>query len=532
MLFTNTLTSNRAYFRWWKFMPNYLSPGVYIEEIGTRLKPIQGVSTSTAGFVGETERGPTTSQLITSWLEYQRIYGSYFGATKYLPYAVEGFFKNGGQRCYIARVVTLSVTNASLTLYSGNTPALIIEAIGEGSWGQRIAIRTKKNAEDKTFKLTVFYWKDNIASVFNPDDKANQNLPQPATVEVFENISTDKSSSNFFEIVINRRSNLIRASPPPNGNSAIPTDTTREIPVRLTNQTGTEASPNFNDFKGYNALPSGKSRGLISLEDIDDISILYIPNVQSVSGLSNEVVAQCEKLKDRFAIIDVPMETADANTAAKVGVESSYSALYCPWIRIRDPVSNLEILVPPGGQVAGIYARSDSEKGVHKAPANEVVIGADKIEYSFNESVQNALDFKGINCIREFPGRGIRVWGAKTLSPDLIWKYINVRRLFIFLEKSIEKGTRWVVFEPNNEKLWASLKQTLTEFLTTIWKTGALMGETPQKAFFVKCDRTTMTQEDIDNGRLTMVIGVAPMKPAEFVIFRVSQWQNGSLITE
>jgi phage tail sheath protein FI len=226
------------------------------------------------------------------------------------------------------------------------------------------------------------------------------------------------------------------------------------------------------------------------------------------------------------------METADANTAAKVGVESSYSALYCPWIRIRDPVSNLEILVPPGGQVAGIYARSDSEKGVHKAPANEVVIGADKIEYSFNESVQNALDFKGINCIREFPGRGIRVWGAKTLSPDLIWKYINVRRLFIFLEKSIEKGTRWVVFEPNNEKLWASLKQTLTEFLTTIWKTGALMGETPQKAFFVKCDRTTMTQEDIDNGRLTMVIGVAPMKPAEFVIFRVSQWQNGSLITE
>jgi phage tail sheath protein FI len=165
---------------------------------------------------------------------------------------------------------------------------------------------------------------------------------------------------------------------------------------------------------------------------------------------------------------------------------------------------------------------------VHKAPANEVVRGATKLEFQITKGEQDLLNPRGVNVIRTFPGRGIRVWGARTTSTDPLWKYINIRRLFLYLEESIDKGTQWVVFEPNNEQLWARVKQTIVQFLTTVWRTGALMGTTPEEAFFVKVDRTTMTQDDIDNGRLIILIGVAPTKPAEFVIFRIAQFTAGA----
>ena len=515
-------------------MPEYLSSGVYIKEIEIGAKPIEGVSTSTAGFIGETERGPTLPRLITSWLDYQKIFGTYFGGTKYLPYAVEGFFNNGGKRCYIARVVSFGVTKAILTLNVNSVAALVIEAIGEGGWGQRIAVRTRRNADSKTFKLTVFYWKNNIVAAFNPDDKANKSLLQSAISEVYSNVSVEKASPNYYEAVVNSNSNLIRISNPTNGCPAIPDDAASDIPMLLGNVTGIETSPTLNDFKGDSTLPSGSRRGLLGFEDIDDISILYVPNVQSISGLSEAVIAQCEKLRDRFAIMEVPIgnSTTSLIMSTRATMETKYAALYCPWLKIIDPVSGSEILVPPGGFIAGIYARSDAEVGVHKAPANEVVIGALSLEYAFSKGVQEILDPAGVNCIREFAGRGIRVWGARTLSSDSLWKYVNVRRLFIFIEKSIENGTRWVVFEPNNEKLWARMKQTISQFLITVWKSGGLMGTTPEEAFFVKCDRTTMTQDDIDNGKLVVVIGVAPLKPAEFVTFRIAQWQGGSAATE
>ena len=512
-------------------MPEFLSPGVYIEEITVGAKPIEGASTSTAGFLGETERGPTHPRLVASWLEFQRIFGTYFGVTKYLPYAVEGFFKNGGTRCYIARIVSSGVSKANLTLNTHNSAALVIEAIGEGVWGKRIAIRTKRNPDNKTFKLSVFYWKDNITTVFNPDDSANKSLVQPVA-EVFNIVSVERDSSNYFGTIVNCNSNLITISAPATGNPAIPDDTASDVPVLLGNVTGTETSPILSDFKGDETLPHGIRRGLLSFEDIDDISILYVPNMLSVSGLAKAVIAQCEKLRYRFAIIDVPKGTQNPSTTTKCGMDTKYAALYCPWIKIRDSVSCSEILVPPGGQIAGIYSRSDTERGVHKAPSNQVVLGAEGLEYVFSKSVQDNLDSIGVNCIREFTGRGIRVWGARTLSNDPLWKYVNVRRLFIFLEKSIEKGTRWVVFEPNNEKLWAKVNQTISNFLITVWKSGALMGTNSQEAFFIKCDRTTMTQDDIDNGRLIVIIGVAPLKPAEFVIFRIGQWRGGSSATE
>ena len=507
-------------------MSRYLSPRVYIEEISAGAKSIEAVGTSTVGFLGETERGPINPRLVTSWLEYQRIYGAYFGVTKYLPYAVEGFFSNGGRRCYIARVVSSGVTKSSLTLKANSSVAIVVNAIGEGVWGQRIAIRTKKNPDNKTFNLTAFYWKNNITTAFNPDDTANRTLTQPDVREVFSNVSVEKNSPDYFETKINLLSNLISVSAPATGNPAIPDDTANDIPVLLGNVNGNETSPTLSDFKGDATLPPGSRRGLLSFEDINDISILYIPNIMSISGLYDALIAQCEKLRYRFAIIDDPKGTRNPSVTTKCGMDTKYAALYAPWIKITDPISHNQILVPPGGHIAGIYARCDEERGVHKPPANQVIKGAEDLEYIFSQSEQDTLDAIGVNSIRELPGRGIRVWGARTLTSESLWKYVNVSRLFMFLEKSIENGTQWVVFEPNDEKLWAKVKQTISQFLTSVWKTGALMGTTPKEAFFVECDRTTMTQDDIDNGKLIMVIGVAPLKPAEFVIFRIGQWQG------
>jgi hypothetical protein len=202
---------------------------------------------------------------------------------------------------------------------------------------------------------------------------------------------------------------------------------------------------------------------------------------------------------------------------------SHYAAFYYPWIRVFDPNSGARKFVPPGGHMAGIYARTDIERGVFKAPANEIVRGALELEFEVTDGGQAVLNPRGVNAIRAFPGRGRRIWGARTVSDNTLWKYISVRRLFIFLEASIFRGTQWVVFEPNNERLWGRVKQTITEFLRTQWRLGALFGATEEEAFFVKVDRSTMTDDDINNGRLIVLIGVAPVRPAEFVIFRIAQ---------
>jgi phage tail sheath protein FI len=273
---------------------------------------------------------------------------------------------------------------------------------------------------------------------------------------------------------------------------------------------------------------------------IDGISIVYAPNPQVVPGLAGALITHCETLKDRFTIIDASQSSAtitdidprSTTMEPNAAGDTKYAAFYYPWIKVIDPEAGLQRKVPPGGHVAGIYARSDTERGVHKAPANETVRGVVDLEFQITKGEHDILNPRGVNVIRAFPGRGIRVWGARTLSSNTLWKYINVRRLFIFLEGSIEEGTQWVVFEPNAPRLWARVRAGLTEFLTRVWKDGALFGNTAEEAFFVKCDETTMTQADIDNGRLICIIGVAPVKPAEFVIFRIAQWRGGSSVTE
>ena len=276
------------------------------------------------------------------------------------------------------------------------------------------------------------------------------------------------------------------------------------------------------DFVGVDG-GSGKRTGIQALEDIDEISICTAPGIWA-STVHSALIQHCEILKDRFSILD-PQDGLSIEQIREFRevIDTKYAALYYPWIEVRDPSIKRNVYVAPSGHMAGIYARVDVERGVHKAPGNEVIRGITKISQDVTKREQDLLNPKGINALRFFPGRGNRVWGARTLSSDSSWKYINVRRLFIFVEESIDEGTQWVVFEPNDEPLWARVRQTITNFLTTVWHSGALQGTKPDEAFFVKCDRTTMTQEDIDNGRLICVIGIAPVKPAEFVIFRIQQ---------
>ena len=511
-------------------MAEYLSPGVYVEEIEIGAKPIEGVSTSTAGFLGETERGPTTPKFITSWLQYQRVYGSYFGSDKYLPYAVEGFFKNGGQRCYLARIVKADAlpSNFRLTDGSGDN-ALSVEAIGEGESGNQIAIKVSKGTFGG-FKLSVWYWKELPATLFDPEVDLTT-MPRPTVEEVYDNLSITENSPDYYEKRINGISNLIKifqstvSGDEDNGNRP---ENPSSI-TYLTNGTNGTGDIILSDYERIDTGTQEDKKGLTAFEKIDDISILYAPNVYSITGLVGSLISHCENIKDRFVILDCIQGASDSSTLNPRNLNpTQYGAYYYPWIYVIDPATGMKKLVPPGGYMAGIYARSDVERGVHKAPANEKVRGVVELEFPITKGEQDILNPRGVNCIRAFPGRGIRVWGARTLSSDPSWKYINVRRLFLYLEESIDEGTQWVVFEPNNEQLWDRVKQTITGFLTQVWKDGALMGRSVEEAFFVKCDRTTMTQNDIDNGRLIVMIGVAPVKPAEFVIFKIAQWTSSS----
>jgi phage tail sheath protein FI len=282
------------------------------------------------------------------------------------------------------------------------------------------------------------------------------------------------------------------------------------------------------DLIGQDNGPNQRT-GIQALGERRDIALVAVP------GVTEEIVQQalithCELLRYRFAVLDGrPGQPVVTDILAhRNNYDSKYAGYYGPWLTTVDLTTGRTLLVPPSGHVLGICARVDNERGVHKAPANETVRGILGVELPFTDGEQDVLNPVGVNLTREMEGRGIRVWGARTISSDPEWKYVNVRRLFIFLEHSIDNGTQWVVFEPNNEALWARVKATIESFLFGVWKTGALMGTKPEDAFFVRCDRTTMTQDDIDNGRLVCLVGVAPTYPAEFVIFRIGQFTASS----
>ena len=288
------------------------------------------------------------------------------------------------------------------------------------------------------------------------------------------------------------------------------------------------------DFEGNDIDPENKT-GLVALGDVDEISLLACPD-EFYFGPTNFAIAemlqeQCETQMDRFAILESSV-AAGPPEKNNPSVNSEYCAYYYPWLTIINPDTGVQLLVPPCGHMAGIYARSDTKVGVQKDPANEVINGIVQLQLNINNQQQAILNPKGVNCLRYFTGAGNLVWGGRTTSTDPDWQYVNVRRIFIYVEESIQRGTQWVVFDINADPTWRRVVRSVSDFLTGLWRDGVLQGTTKDQAFFVKCDNTTMTQADIDAGRLICVIGIAPVKPAEFVIFRIGQWYGGSDVTE
>jgi phage tail sheath protein FI len=528
-------------------MPEYLSPGVYVEEIELGARPIEGVSTSTAGFLGVTLRGPQEPRLVTGFEEFKRLYGGYLPVDQStLPFAAEGFFNNGGQRCFIARITAADATATTGDIPLGGGSQAQTQAIGPGDWGTRIAVKIEDGSLGQPrFKLSVMYWDTAPPTTppVDPTDPANivnPNRREPTLLEVYDNLSADGSSLDFYETVINGSSNLIRMDHIPLGGvipapaAAVPLLALGFLSALGVGGANGAAAPVIGDFQGVSlpALPDGTVRrtGLLGFEEVDEISIIAAPDEHRTANLTTELVTHCTRMRYRFAVLG--SRRADTPDNVRQPQDTTYTAFYFPWIKVFNPLINQDSLISPVGHVAGIYADTDINRGVFKSPANEIVVGATSLQFNITKREQDGLNPRGINCLRIFTSRGLRVWGARTCSTNTLWKYINVRRFFLFVGKSIDEGTQWVVFENNDERLWARVKQTITQFLITQWRAGALMGTKQEEAFFVKVDRTTMTQDDIDNGRLIVIIGLAAVKPAEFVIFRLTQFPGGGGVTE
>lgn len=572
-------------------MAEYLSPGVYVEEFESGSKPMEGVSTSTAGFIGLAEKGPVEGvpQLVTNIGDFRRIYGGYlseneYGNYRFLAYAVEHYFLNGGSRCFVTRVAPQDAACAAAQAPAGAEAVIQMFAKNPGMWGNNIRVTLAPASKAKTQVLEVLetiegkkYLVKNGAGfqpgdvvAFTDQDKTEINrvvrnqdniltletefeaavvdknlLPSRVLttcefslevryndiVEFYDNLSFNINSPNYLDKKLTK-SDLVEAhyvGTAPKTATA-PFEEITGGKSEAVYAVGFEGGSNGNiagitaaDFIGTDN-GAGRRTGIQSFLDNDMVSLMAVPGVTD-PNVQMMLVAHCENLGSRFAVLDVPQDARKVQDilAHRDIFDSNYAALYHPWLTVFDPLDKKNIAIPPSGSVLGIYARSDNTRGVHKAPANEVVRACVGLDCQFNTGEQDILNPKGVNLIRSFPGQGIRVWGARTATSNPSWKYVNVRRLFIFIEESIKANTSWAVFEPNDEVLWVRVQRTISVFLNGLWRDGSLAGSSPEEAFFVNIGRDTMSQDDIDNGRLICVIGVAPVKPAEFVIFRISQ---------
>jgi phage tail sheath protein FI len=507
-------------------MPTYLTPGVYVEEVPSASKPIEGVGTAVAAFVGLAPGGPiNTPMRISNWTQFSKIYGDPvnpdngpFMEGAYLAHSVYGFFQNGGSLCWIVRV-----------------------GADDGGGAARAALPAATDKAVEAIRATAL-----------------KDVEGPVTVELSEEPGTGKDGDATYKLVVtagdqreehegltlkkgrtylatkvNAASKLIKIE-----------ETGAALPeTRVATGSYTLSAPVQSPDKieaGHFEGDVAKRSGMGGLAAVDEVTMVVMPDIMmladngddtKVRDLQGKMIAHCENAGDRLAILDTPPNLLPQdvlewrmNTA---GYDSKQSALYYPWIEVMNPLTKRPMLMPPSGHIAGVWCRVDGTRGVHKAPANEVIMGANGLGFQITQAEQGGLNKVGINCVRAFPGRGIRIWGARTLSSDPEWRYINVRRLFNYVSESIMEGTQWSVFEPNDQMLWMRLRASVSAFLTRTWRSGALFGATPGEAFYVKCDSETNPPDVIEAGQVVCEVGIAPVKPAEFVIFRLSQFTGG-----
>lgn len=414
-------------------MPNYLTPGIYVEEISGGSKPLESGATNVVGFLGVAEKGPVNEPtLVTNWTAYTKIFGT-MHTQGWLGHAVYLFFQNGGTKAYINNLMTVSPPKKTKSV-PVSAPATSYGTEGEGQ------------SESSPV--------EEVAEVLTPSKVSNP--------------------ENITKYII-----------------------------------GKDEGP-------------GKRTGLYLFDEITDISIVAAPGVSDPAAW-DALLSHCERNKFRVAILDAPEVVPKGIDTIPMPRDSNYGSYYFPYIQMYDPEMEMDVYAPPSGGIAGVWGRVDDTRGVHKAPANEIFRGATGLRYKLTDAEQELLNPKGINCIREFVGRGIRVWGARTFSSDPEWRYINVRRLFCMMERTIQHGTNWAVFEPNTRQLWKKIERTIAAFLLRLWRDGALFGDSAEEAFYIRCDDELNPPESIDAGYVIIEIGVAPAKPAEFVVFRISQ---------
>jgi uncharacterized protein len=574
----------------------YYAPGVYVEEINRGSRPIEGISMSVAGFVGFTEdvRGDAElfePQLITSWDQYLDCFSRLgsdgytdFGA--YLPFAVKGWFDNGGGRCWVVSIGTQQPPKPEGKSSSRTAQVSAMQQEDESgtivrTTGKRESLRFKiKAGQPESLRLKLVIEPDepdvpaNVAEeVFDTGEFFKISIIQKGeNAEVFRHLTMQPSSTSgtgstesdvllgrgvFVEEALNQSDRSLVSV-------QVIADAGLPLAQRPANGLYEVSSPRI-PYPVNQLYPklygTRKQRtGMLGLFEIDEVSMIACPDLMlayekgwltldQVQAVMEMMMVGCESSEPsppyRMVVLDPPpvkpnkgneavppkqVKPQDVSDWLKgFGRRSQFAALYYPWIQVANPRENGKpILVPPCGHMMGIWCQTDGNRGVYKAPANVVPRGISGLAYDTNFREQELLNPEGINCIRKFKDRGTLVWGARTLvdKADVDWRYISVRRLMSFISKSIEIGTQWAVFEPNDEDLWARVTRTVSNFLERLWREGALFGGTPEEAFYVKCDRELNTMETIRMGRLYIEVGVCPVRPAEFVIFRISQW-NG-----
>lgn len=536
-------------------MPATLTyPGVYVEEIPSGVHTITGVATSITAFIGRSERGqvdePTT---INSFGDYERNFGG-LSLLSPMSFAVRDFYLNGGSQAVIVRVHN-GATTARITLptEAGSPPSpvppgdnLLLDAASPGSWGSRLVAKVDHDTKDKStanpdqslFNLTV--------------QEIDPNTKQVLNSERFLNVSVNAANARFVARVLDQGSNLVRV---PKDNTGVflmpggrPSETTAASPPAsppgIQNVKAGTATDGVNvtqaQFDG-GGFEVGK-RGLFALEKTDLFNLLCIPPFSFTTDVSTSLVGTaakyCEKRR-AMLLVDPPngwtttkraKDQFSDNTTDFVGTRSNYAAIFFPRLRESNPLHDNQLEeFAPCGAVAGVFARTDAQRGVWKAPAGQdaTLVGVQQLSVSLTDDENGELNPLGINCLRAFPIIGRVVWGSRTLQgADQLaseWKYIPVRRTALYIEESLYRGTKWVVFEPNDEPLWAQIRLNVGAFMQNLFRQGAFQGKTPREAYFVKCDKETTTQNDINLGIVNILVGFAPLKPAEFVVLKIQQ---------
>ena len=475
----------------------YLRPGVFVEEVPPGEQPIQAVGTSTGAFIGVAEKGALNKpKLVTNWSQFVRDFGGH-RRDSFLAHAVQGFFLNGGSRCFVVRVASASATIAQATLQDrAGAPldTLRVQALNEGEWGNRLSLDVADGTKNPATEFMLVVKEDGSA------------------VETWDDLSLDPEAENYVEAAVNDGSAYIQvtdlesATAPPDNRPSVQSD------VPLAGGADGVSDITDSDYIGNSA---GRT-GLYAFDTVDEVNSLCVP------GISSQTVVQaaldyCDGRGDCGVIVDCPEGGDPVSTKTfRENFDSSRGYYYFPRIKALDPLTKRVKVIPPSGHIAGVFARSDGERGVHKAPSNEVLRGAVGLEYEVTDGEQEILNPAGVNCIRVFRGRGIRIWGARTMSSDPSLRHIHKRRFLMFVEESIAESTQWIVHEPSDERLWGKIARSVSAFLRRQWLEGALFGTSESRAAY----------------QVVTEIGVNIVETAEFVIFRVAQWSGGRRITE